>query len=523
MADPPGSDPLAAFWADPEVLARQLEEPAGKSNGATPGDAWGEPDMGVLRLQRRPPPPFPLDVLGDAWSEWITEAAAAAACPVDYVALPLLSSASALIGNARWAQATPGWREPPHLWIASVGDSGDGKSPGFDCLMRDVLPAIERRMVGDFPDRLEEWRAAAEFDKAAEKLWRGEVKQTRKEGRQPPPPPHRTASDIEPQIPRLRQHDVTIEQVATILATAAPKGVMIVRDELAGWLDGMNAYNPAGRPFWIEAYGGRPYRVERCKHGATPIEIPRHAVSVYGGTQPDKLAQLIKGADDGLLARIQWGWPDSVPFYLGRETPRVTWAVEALDRLRELELQPGDPPYPFFVSLTPDGQKLIEEFGREMQDTRANAGGLLRSAYGKARGTALRLSLVLEELWWCGQDDSPPPLDTITTRAFVAAATMVAGYFMPMAERVFGDAGATETERTAATLARWIEKERPPEVYVRQLLREIRLPGLRTAEHIKKAANALIEADWLRPPAKTVVGQPRSRVAYSINPRLYEV
>jgi hypothetical protein len=45
---------------------------------------------------------------------------------------------SALIGHSRWAQATPGWVEPPHLWLGVVGDSGNGKSPGADCLMRDV-------------------------------------------------------------------------------------------------------------------------------------------------------------------------------------------------------------------------------------------------------------------------------------------------------------------------------------------------------------------------------------------------
>src|SRR3954453_10597810 len=27
---------------------------------------------------------------------------------------------SALVGNARWAQGTPGWAEPPHLWCAVV-------------------------------------------------------------------------------------------------------------------------------------------------------------------------------------------------------------------------------------------------------------------------------------------------------------------------------------------------------------------------------------------------------------------
>jgi hypothetical protein len=44
---------------------------------------------------------------------------------------------------------------------------------------------------------------------------------------------------------------------------------------------------------------------------------------------------------------------------------------------------------------------------------------------------------------------------------------------------------------------------------------------LRSAEQIKKAADLLVEADWLRAPAKTVFGQPRSRVAYPVTPRLW--
>src|SRR5436190_105172 len=64
-------------------------------------------------------------------------------------------------------------------------------------------------------------------------------------------------------MPRLRQHDVTIEKVAELLAHAAPKGLLIVRDGLAGWIASMNSFNSGARAFWIEAYGGRPYRVER--------------------------------------------------------------------------------------------------------------------------------------------------------------------------------------------------------------------------------------------------------------------
>ena len=509
---------LYEFWPDEETHQQQQQEQPNKPNGTASG--WDEPDMGILRLRRRAAPPLPLEVFGDAWGQWIEEAAAAAACPPDYVALPLLSSASTLIGHARWAQATPGWTEPPHLWTCAVGDSGDGKSPGSDCLHRDVLPVLESRMVGDFPERLREWQASTEADKAAKKHWVERVRQAQEDGKIIPPPPRPTVSDVAPERPRLRQHDVTIEQIAVILATAAPKGVVVVRDELAGWLDGMNSYNPSGRAFWIEGYGGRRYTVERRKHGKEPIEIPRFAVAVSGGTQPDRLAKLIDGTDDGLLSRIQWGWPNPVPFRLGQETPRIGWAIDALDRLRELDLQPGDPPSPVLVPLVAEGPKFIEEFGRDMQVRRESAGGLLRSAFGKARGTALRLSLVLEWLWWIARDGMDLPPAEISTKAFVAAAVLVSDYFMPMAERVYGDAAATEIERAAATLARWIVREQPKEVHVRELQRDVRLSGLRTAEQIKKAADSLVEADWLRAPVKgTAFGQ-RGRIVYLINPKL---
>ena len=240
-----------------------------------------------------------------------------------YVAAPLLASASALIGNARWAQATEGWAEPPHLWCGVVGDSGSGKSPGADALMRHVLPRVEARMAADFPDQLREWRAAAEAHAAAVERWKADVRTAQKQNAAPPLPPAEDAVPDEPQAPRLRQTDVTIEKVAALLASAAPKGLMVVRDELAGWLLGMNAYNDAGRAFWIEAYGGRPYRVERQKL-AKPIDVPRLAVAVTGGTQPDKLAALFKDADDGLLARLCWFWPEAVPFSLSAPHPRLT-------------------------------------------------------------------------------------------------------------------------------------------------------------------------------------------------------
>jgi len=123
-------------------------------------EAWPEPDMAVLRLQRRDAPNLPIEIFGERWSGLIRNNAEASACPMDYVAAPLLAAASAVIGHARWPRAGETWAEPPHLWCASVGDSGDGKSPGADMLYRHVMPEMERRLAIDFPDQLREAQAA---------------------------------------------------------------------------------------------------------------------------------------------------------------------------------------------------------------------------------------------------------------------------------------------------------------------------------------------------------------------------
>jgi hypothetical protein len=472
--------------------------------------------MAVLRLHRRRPPDLPLAVFGPPWQQWIERAAEASACPADYIAAPILAATSALIGHARWAQATPGWAEPPHLWPAVVGDSGNGKSPGADALLREVLPEIERKMLADYPERLQEWRAAAELARAAEEQWKQEVRSAQKAGKAPPSPP--PLPGPEPQAPRLRQNDVTIERVATLLATAAPKGLLIVRDELAGWISGMCSYNDAGRAFWVESFGGRPYRVERQKN-PEPIIVPRLAVAVYG-VQPDRLGSLMRDADDGLLARILWAWPDPIPFKLSQRAPRVDWAIEAFDRLRWLELQPGDPPQPIMVPLSPEALPFLEAFARGVQERQAAAGGLMRSALGKARGLALRLSLVLEMLWWSGSSGIAAPPTQISAKAFAAAAHLLDDYHLAMAERVYGDAAATDKDRNAATLARWVMHHKPDEVYVRALQREVRLPGLTSAETIHAAASVLVEADWLQEPPRGA-GH-RGKAAYPINPRIWE-
>ena len=179
------------------------------------------------------------------------------------------------------------------------------------------------------------------------------------------------------------------------------------------------------------------------------------------------------------------------------------------------------PATPVHVPLAAAAYPALVKFAREMQTEQVSAYGLMRSELGKGRGHVLRLSLVLEFLWWCAADHITAPPSSISERAFIAACCFMADYAIPMAERTYGDAVAKQADRNAAMLARWILKIRPAEVNTRRLLREARLPGLVDAETAHEACQILVDACWLFEPVSTGKGG-RPRASYPINPRVYE-
>lgn len=463
-----------------------------------------KPDLSVLGLSHPPAPVLPLELFGSRWSQWIRDAAAAAACPPDYVVAPLLAAASALIGNARWPQAWPGWQEPPHLWCASVGDSGQGKSPGADPILRHVVPAIEARMARDFDFRIQVKLALI---KAAE------------EGRS-------CYDDLrDPLIePRFVESDLTIEKVAAVLSSAAPKGLLMVRDELAGWFLGMNRFHAGARAFWLEAYGGRPYSIDRVK-SPNQICVPRLAVAWHGGIQPARLAKVMEAADDGLLARFIWFWPLPIKFERPKIIPNIDFAVSAFERLSILDMAAapsGRVAAPITVPLTEKAAAQLESFAQKIQLEQTKSHGLLNSALGKARGLVLRLSLVIEYLRWAAEEGIMQAPAEIGEDALLAAIRLARQYLIPVAERVYGKTVQPPAARNVQTLARWIVTTHAREVHVRHIQRKIFLPGLTKAAEIHGACRVLIEAGWLLPPT-CGTQEGRARQAYRVRPLVSRV
>ena len=491
-------------------------------DGAEVISIWGQPDRSVVDAGRRTPPALPSESFGELWPV-LSDLADAAGAPVDYVAIGTLVAAASLIGGKRrvrpWSNSD--WEEPAILWAALVGDPSANKSPALDRATK-PMRAIERDDADNHRDNLMEWEAKAERAKAEKAAWSDAVKEATKEGHDTPPLPDMAVIPDEPSRRRPVVQDATVEALASILS-GNPAGTLLVRDELAGWLN-FDKYSNGNRAFWLEAFGGRPFVVDRLKNAGKPICLPFSGVSVVGGIQPDRLCDdLLGGVDDGLVARFLWVWPDKVPFGRPRgsvDAGRLECAYRSLDGITWGRADNGDLAA-ITLPLTDNAANIFEKWGKKQEHDADDAGPLYKGTVGKMNGMVLRIALVVEYLRWADQR-GPEPV-TVSEISLASAVELAENYIKPMALRVYGDAALPPVERNAATLARHIVKNKVVRLNARDIRREWRLPGLKTADAVKEALDLLVEAEWLRPaPTRDGDSHGRQRADFLVNPKVSE-
>ncbi|MBM1171267.1 DUF3987 domain-containing protein [Microvirga arabica] len=482
---------------------------------------WAEPDLSSLGSGRSTPPHFPVDTLGPFWGPWCKAHAEARCVPVDYVAAGLLGGAAALIGNARQVLASPEWKEPTVLWLSAVGDPSAGKGPALDPCT-EMLRTLEQEAIEATRQERLDHEELVQKARAAKEHWQQQVK-TAVQRDEPPPPRPSDALEPEPiSMPRVLVGDTTPEALAVLLKVN-PKGLLLHRDELAGWFGSFGRYSASGngeREFWIEAYGGRPYTIDR-KNSPEPVIIPRLSVSVLGGIQPEKLALITGGFNDGFAARYLWFWPERVTSF--RLQRQCVGNSDQLTALRSLQLLPMSRTEegllePNFVPLAEAAATLFESYTAELKAR--DVYGPMQGTLGKAPGHVLRLALTREYLAWSQASGLRPEPEEISKEAMEDAIYLVEHYFLLMAQRVFGEAAIPEQDRLGMELARWIGQERPQRFNARTTRRKINR-GLREPKAMKIACEALTEANWIRPlekPGGPGMGRPPTE--FVVNPIL---
>ena len=402
-----------------------------------------------------PPDPFPLAVLPEGLQRFVVEGAWALNCPPDFLALPVIVAAGACMGNSVRLLITNSHSQGAVLFAGIVGLASSGKSPALE-LVLEPLEAAQHRFYLD-------WQLAKEEAKKDE-------------------------SAPKPVLRQILADDATTEALARLLEKN-PRGVLMVLDEIAALVSGLNQYKQGGgndRQFYLRLWPQATVRVHRSKHeDGVPTVIRRPFTGIAGGIQPSVIAamrsELERGRgpiEDGWLDRWLWGYPAAMPA-VGEQWREVSdeaklvWD-QSVTNLLALPMKTAEngEQRPHYLGLNASGKHAWETFtaahATELNDPHFPAH--LSGPWGKLRGYCGRLALILHLLREACGESVPAAVDGVSMNR---AADLV-GYFKSHARRVYKALGTDPRIIEARKVLSWLMGWDRPIVSRRDIWRGLR-------------------------------------------------
>jgi putative DNA primase/helicase len=315
------SESAAGYPKEIEDLSEEHRQPRATSS-TPPEPEW--PERQPIPEAHDPVPNLGVDLLPESLAPWIADAAERVSVPLEYIAGPALVAAAGIVGRkvGILPKRRDDWTVVPNTWGGIVGPTGVMKSSavaeGFRPVRRLAAEATKEFESGqtdcDAEQVVLETRIAGlrnRAKKAAERgqdvdEYRGQIAELLREQQE--------CVAVER---RYLTQDATVEKIGELLKEN-PRGITLLRDELAGWLRTLDRPGREGdREFYLEAWNGDgAYTYDRIGRGT--LHIPALTLSLFGGIQPSKLQTYIEDAldhrqgDDGLIQRVQiLIWPDS--------------------------------------------------------------------------------------------------------------------------------------------------------------------------------------------------------------------
>ncbi len=379
--------------------------------------------------------PFPVEAMPAPCRPLIQEATAALGCAPELVALPMLATLSSAIGTSRVVEVKGGWREWASLFVAVVASPGAMKTPAAKVAKK---PAFEhqRKLGKAYAEEKEEWRQET-------REWEVEKRDAQKAGEPAPEEP------VIPSMGRCVASDTTVEALVSILEDN-PRGLLIHRDELAGWVRSMDQYKGgkgSDRQHWLNLWSTDEVIVDRKSRMGEPIILAKPFVSLFGGIQPSMLGELGAGTEDGLMDRFLFAYP--APRHVRFTEDEVSEEAEEeyadlYGKLADLRLatdEHGDPnPRP--LRLTRRARNLfattVDSLGAEVMQPGFPA--RLEGVWSKMRGYLARLSLVLA----VSRCATTRIMEERVEHGDVEAASRLLAYFKAHAKRVYAETGGPD-------------------------------------------------------------------------------
>ena len=271
----------------------------------------------------QPPLAFRSEMVPEVIAAKVEGISARLGCSPDFVAVSSIVSIAGIIGcNAELCPKTyDNWTVTANLYGYICGKPSSMKSPA----MAHALAPLKKHKQHAFEQHkcaIQTYDAQQKLEKALRKNTEKRADKLVREGKNEQAmalfKAQEEATPEAPLLERLVINDATTAKVGEIMSEN-PSGLLLVRDELSGWLAEMQKEeNQQDRAFYLECYNGTgSFTFDRIGRGT--IHIPSCCLSIIGGIQPGKLQPLLRSVangrgDDGFIQRFQLAvWPEHQP------------------------------------------------------------------------------------------------------------------------------------------------------------------------------------------------------------------
>ncbi len=309
-------------------------------------------------VQSGPRQPYPVDALPALLQDVVTTQTTLMDVDPAAVAIPVITALLASVGNGAEVVIHSRWREALVAWSVLIGESGTMKTGTLD-----LVGSAIRHLESGFP---------------------------------PPEPGEKRQ--------RLATSDSTVEALGDI-ASHNPRGLLLLRDELSGFLNGIGQYKRQARAdesFWLSACNGTRHDVDR-KSGS--ISIHRLLVSILGGIQPKVIERVMRHrgfCESGFAARFWLVWQDHKLLRHQMPTPEQAKLAEtvefklrlALEAMRSVPMLDGKPT---ILACEPDAAHEIMQYANDQEPIiyLLPAHSVERAFRAKSRGWVARIAGLL--------------------------------------------------------------------------------------------------------------------------------
>ena len=474
--------------------------------------------LSVMDGLRPKPPEMDLSLWPTVLRQRSTEISESVGCdPL----VPLFAGLAAVCGviDARIRlELMPGFKVPPVLWLMTLGDPADKKSPGSRPMLA-PLKNIEAEDRPRYGKELLDWEGREAQHASAKKAFLDWSSSTEAMlgGDQAPLVPDLPA---QPVPLKITVSDITSQKLVR-QAADRPRGLLCYLDEMNSWVRKLTDKSSGeDRSAWVVSHESEHYEMDRV--GAGSIHCENLAVSIYGNIQPQVFKQNLAALSaDGLLQRFIPAILRGSKTKLGQPIPDYMSSAGAWENTLRLTYALPAQTYQLSTEAYTAFREFQQWYESAKQDERVlDSGTEYMTAFGKLEGLAGRLILMFHVI-------ESPFNPVVSVDVVHRVVSLVRGYIIPAYRYALGEVGGVITD----TFDQWVID------YIVQISGDVQTIDLRS---LKRSARRPLEGktDWQKDQAimdaMLIVEQSgwavqieselhKKKVTWAINPTLPEM